>query len=40
MWDDRYLSNGDFATIYPFFTADEINKLEEKFLELIQYPIL
>jgi len=31
------LSNADFAFIYPFFTTDEINKLEQKFLELIQY---
>jgi hypothetical protein len=37
VWDDRYLSNADFAFIYPFFTTDEINKLEQKFLELIQY---
>ena len=35
VWDDRYLSNGDFAFIYPFFVVEEINKLEQKFLELI-----
>ena len=35
VWDDRYLSNADFAFIYPFFVTDEINKLEQKFLELI-----
>ena len=28
VWDDRYLSNSDFAYIYPFFTTEEINKLE------------
>ena len=39
VWDDRYLSNADFAFIYPFFTTDEINKLEQKFLELIQYAL-
>ena len=37
MWDDRYLSNADFAFIYPFFTNDEVNRLEQKFLEQIQY---
>jgi hypothetical protein len=36
VWDDRYLSNADFAFIYPFFVTDEINKLEQKFLELVQ----
>jgi len=37
MWDDKYLSNADFAYIYPFFNADQINTLEMKFLEMIQY---
>ena len=37
MWDDKYLSNADFAFIYPFFVTEEINKLEQKFLELLQY---
>jgi hypothetical protein len=37
MWDDKYLNNSDFSTIYPFFTNEELNKLELKFLELIQY---
>lgn len=39
VWDDKYLSNADFAFIYPFFTNQEINKLETKFLELIQYNV-
>ena len=39
VWDDRYLSNADFAYIYPFFATLEINKLEKKFLELIQYNV-
>ena len=39
VWDDRYLSNSDFAYIYPFFTTDEINKLEQKFLEALQYSV-
>jgi len=33
------LSNADFAYIYPFFVTEEINKLERKFLELIQYNV-
>ena len=39
VWDDRYLSNADFAFIYPFFITEEINRLERKFLELIQYNV-
>ena len=39
VWDDKYLSNADFAFIYPFFVTAEINKLEQKFLELIQYNV-
>lgn len=37
VWDDRYLSNSDFSYIYPFFTTEEINRLEQKFLEALQY---
>lgn len=37
VWDDRYLSNSDFAFIYPFFDCEELNRLELIFLELIQY---
>ena len=37
MWDDRYLSNSDFSNIYPFFDNKQLNNLEMKFLELIQY---
>ena len=39
VWDDKYLSNADFAFIYPFFEMDEINTLEEKFLELLKYNV-
>ena len=39
VWDDEYLSNADFAFIYPFFENEEINNLEKKFLELIQYNV-
>lgn len=37
MWDDKYLSNSDFTSIYPFFDNEQLNTLELKFLELIQY---
>jgi hypothetical protein len=39
MWDVKYLSNADFAFIYPFFTTKEINQLEKKFLEMLQYNV-
>lgn len=39
VWDDKYLSNADFAFIYPFFVTDEINKLEQKFLDLLGYNV-
>ena len=39
VWDDKYLSNSDFAFIYPFFVTKEINLLEKKFLEMIQYNV-
>ena len=39
VWDDKYLSNADFAYIYPFFVTEEINALEQKFLELLQYNV-
>jgi hypothetical protein len=40
VWDDKYLSNADFAFIYPFFKNEEINKLETKFLEILQYNVV
>jgi hypothetical protein len=39
IWDDRYLSNGDFSSIYPFFEKEDLNLLEMKFLEIIQYNV-
>ena len=39
IWDDKYLSNGDFSSIYPFFEKDDLNLLEMKFLEIIQYNV-
>ena len=28
MWDDKYLSNSDFSTIYPFFDNQQLNVLD------------
>jgi hypothetical protein len=39
VWDDKYLSNADFAYIYPFFDSHQLNLLEIKFLEMIQYNV-
>jgi hypothetical protein len=40
VWDDKYLGNSDFAYIYPFFTLEEINAMEVKFVKLLQYQVL
>ena len=40
VWDDKYITNADFAYIYPFFTTSEINKLEQIFLEILQYNVI
>jgi hypothetical protein len=39
VWDDKYLSNADFSYIYPFFDTIQLNLLEMKFLEVIQYNV-
>ena len=39
IWDDKYLSNGDFSYIHPFFEKNQLNILEMKFLEMIQYNV-
>ena len=39
VWDDKYLSNVDFCYIYPFFDSEQLNTLEIKFLEMIQYNV-
>eukprot|EP00345_Euplotes_harpa_P013044 CAMPEP_0168333070 /NCGR_PEP_ID=MMETSP0213-20121227/9365_1 /TAXON_ID=151035 /ORGANISM="Euplotes harpa, Strain FSP1.4" /LENGTH=258 /DNA_ID=CAMNT_0008337277 /DNA_START=11 /DNA_END=787 /DNA_ORIENTATION=+ len=39
VWDDRHVDNSDFSYIYPFFTLSELNRLEQKFLQLIQYSV-
>ena len=39
VWDDRSLHNIDFSVFCPMFTLKEINHLEKKFLELIDYDV-
>lgn len=39
VWDDRSLHNIDFSVFCPMFTLKEINHLERKFLELIDYDV-
>ena len=39
IWDDNALPNGDFSIIYPFFDNEQLNELEIKFLEIIQYNV-
>lgn len=38
--DETPISNDKAAFIYPFFTVKEIDALEQKFLELIQYYLI
>ncbi|XP_026191571.1 cyclin-Y-like protein 1 [Cyclospora cayetanensis] len=40
VWDDKLLSNASFAFIYPFFTREEINKLEATFLDLLHFEVV
>ncbi|KAL8427447.1 hypothetical protein Efla_003894 [Eimeria flavescens] len=40
VWDDKLLSNATFAAIYPFFTAEEMNRLEAVFLNLLQFEVV
>jgi len=39
VWDDRSLHNIDFSVFCPMFTLKEINFLEKKFLELIDFDV-
>ncbi|KAL8431438.1 hypothetical protein ACSSS7_005267 [Eimeria intestinalis] len=40
VWDDQLLSNASFARIYPFFTRDEMNRLEATFLDLLHFEVV
>lgn len=39
VWDDKYLCNADFSYIYPFFDTQQLNLLESKFLEMLQFNV-
>jgi hypothetical protein len=39
VWDDRSLSNANFTCSYPFFTTEEIEALEQKFMEVLNYSV-
>ena len=39
IWDDLYLTNTDFAFIYPYFTTVQIDNLVDKFLSLIEFNV-
>jgi len=39
VWDDQSLLNVDFSVICNAYTVQDINKLEKKFLELIEYNV-
>jgi len=37
IWDEAFINNKDFSSIYPFFESRHISCLELKFLELMKY---
>lgn len=39
VWDDTPLINADFAILYPAITVKEINYLERKFLDLLEFKL-
>jgi len=39
VWDDTPLINADFSILYPALTVKEINFLERKFLELLEFKL-
>ncbi len=39
MWDDKSLLNVDFSLICSAYSLKDINNLEKRFLELIQYNV-
>ena len=39
VWDDKYLSNEDFAFIYPLLGLKELNEIEQTFLKMVHYQI-
>lgn len=39
VWDDTPLINADFSILYPALTVKEINHLERRFLELLEFKL-
>ena len=39
IWEDKQLASTYFAFVHPFMNADQVNKLEKVFLELIEYNV-
>lgn len=39
VWDDNPLANADFSILYPALNVKQINRLEVKFLRLLQYKL-
>jgi len=39
VWDDTPLINADFSILYPALTVKEINYLERKFLDLLEFKL-
>jgi hypothetical protein len=39
VWDDTPLINADFSILYPALTVKEINFLERKFLDLLEFKV-
>jgi len=39
VWDDTPLINADFSVLYPALTVKEINYLERKFLDLLEFKL-
>jgi hypothetical protein len=40
VWDDTPLINADFSILYPALTVKEINFLERKFLDLLEFKVI
>ncbi|KEP60952.1 UNVERIFIED_CONTAM: cyclin, N-terminal domain-containing protein [Hammondia hammondi] len=40
VWDDQVLTNASFAYLYPFFTVEEVNKMEAAFLSLLHFEVV
>jgi hypothetical protein len=39
VWDDTPLINADFSILYPALNVKEINFLERKFLDLLEFKV-